>query len=328
MLILNADDVRTALPMRAVIEATKRAYVAIHKGKAEVPLRARLPVEKHDGVSLIMPAYVETRWDEAMAVKIVSVFPRNRDKGMAIIQAGVIAFDAKTGVPIAVMEGGVLTAIRTGAASGAATDLLARPESKSAAIFGAGVQGRTQLEAICTVRPIEQAWIYDLDRSSVDKFIADMAGKRPMPHDLRAAKSPEEAVANADIICTATTATTPVFPDEAVKPGTHINGVGAYTLEMVEVPPETIRRSSVYVDSVQAALEEAGDLVAALNRNLVHEDEFIELGAAVEDASLRRTSDEEITFFKSVGVAVQDAIAAQLALHNAEREGLGQEVAW
>jgi ornithine cyclodeaminase len=119
-----------------------------------------------------------------------------------------------------------------------------------------------------------------------------------------------------------------VFPDEAVKPGTHINGVGAYTLEMVEVPPETIRRSSVYVDSVQAALEEAGDLVAALNRNLVHEDEFIELGAAVEDASLRRTSDEEITFFKSVGVAVQDAIAAQLALHNAEREGLGQEVAW
>ncbi len=328
MLILNASDVRKALPMKAAIEATKSAYAALSKGKAEVPLRGQLPVEKHDGVSLIMPAYVETKGDEAMAVKIVSVFPGNRERGMPIIHAAVIALDAETGAPIAIMEGGVLTAIRTGAASGAATDLLARPESKIAAIFGAGVQGRTQLEAICTVRPIEQAWIYDLEQSSVEKFITDMAGKGAIPPDLRAAKTPQQAVENADVICTATTARSPVFPDQAVKPGTHINGVGAYTLEMVEVPPETIGRSSVYVDSVEAVLEEAGDVVAALNENLVRQKDWVELGHVVEDRSLGRSSDDEITFFKSVGVAVQDAIAAQLALHNAEQEGFGQQVAW
>jgi len=328
MLILNAGDVRKALPMKAAIEATKSAYAALSKGKAEVPLRGQLPVEKHDGVSLIMPAYVETKVEEAMAVKIVSVFPGNRERGMPTIHAAVIALDAETGVPIAIMEGGVLTAIRTGAASGAATDLLARPDSKTAAIFGAGVQGRTQLEAVCTVRPIERAWIYDLDQSSVEQFIVDMAGKGPIPQDLRAAKTPEEAIESAEIICTATTATSPVFPDEAVKPGAHINGVGAYTLEMIEVPPETIARSSVYVDLVEAILEEAGDVVAALNENLVRQKDWIELGQVVEDQSLGRSSEDEITFFKSVGVAVQDAIAAQLALHNAEQEGFGQQVAW
>ena len=126
MLMLNASDVRKALPMQAAIEATKNAYVALSSGKAEVPLRAQLPVQKHNGVSLIMPAYVETEGEEAMAVKIVSVFPGNRERGMPTIHAAVIALDAETGAPIAVMEGGVLTAIRTGAASGAATDLLAR----------------------------------------------------------------------------------------------------------------------------------------------------------------------------------------------------------
>ena len=181
---------------------------------------------------------------------------------------------------------------------------------------------------MCTVRPIEQAWIFDLDQTSVEKFIDDMAGKGPIPQDLRAAKTPQEAAENADIICTATTATSPVFPDEAVNPGTHINGVGAYTLEMVEVPPETIGRSRVYVDSVEAILEEAGDLVAALNKDMVKQKELTELGYVVKDTSLGRSSDDEITFFKSVGVAVQDAIAAQLALHNAEHEGFGQKVAW
>ncbi len=327
MLILNADDVRKALPMNATIEAMKSAYAALSGGQAEVPLRAQLPVPPQEGVSLIMPAFVQAEV-EALAIKIVSVFPKNRTLEIPTINAAVLVLETTTGVPQAILEGGTLTAIRTGAASGAATDILSQPDSTTAAIFGAGVQGRTQLEAVCTARPIETAWIFDLDISQATAFVEEMAGQGPIPHDLRVATRPEEAAAEADIICTATTSTSPVVPDQAVKAGTHINGVGSFTLEMVEVPPETIGRAKVFVDSHAAVAEEAGDLMAAINANLISPAELTELGSVVNGDAPGRQDAEQITFFKSVGVAVQDAMAAQLALTNAKKLGLGQEVKW
>jgi len=327
MLILNAAEVRQALPMPELIEAMKAAYAALSAGQAEVPVRVQLPVAPHQGTSLFMPAYVQDSNGEALAIKIVSVFPQNTRRNLPVIHAAVLVLDAETGKPVALLEGGSLTALRTGAASGAATDLLARPEARTAAIFGAGVQGRTQLQAICSVRPIETAWIYDLNPAQVQAFIADTAGHGPIPSDLRPATDAAQAVAQADIICTATTSPTPVYLAEAVQPGTHINGVGSYTLSMIENPPEIYSRACAFIDSREAILAEAGETVAAINRKLLFPAELTELGNVVLGKDPGRISAEQITFFKSVGVAVQDAFAARLALENARQLGLGQEVA-
>jgi ornithine cyclodeaminase len=328
MIILKADDVRNTLPMDAAIEAMKQAYAALSNGEAEIPLRSHLAIPPHNGTSLFMPAFVKTEQMEALAIKTVSIFPGNLNRGLPLIHAAVLVLEANSGRPIALLEGGILTAIRTGAASGAATDLLARKDAKTAAIFGAGVQGRTQLEAICEVRKIETAWIFDLDSEKVLTFVSELAGQGKIPSDLRVAPDPEQAVSLADIICTATTSKEPVYPAEAIRPGTHINGVGSYTLEMIENPPEIYNRACAFVDSRQAVMAEAGEVVTAINAKLLYPDEMAELGEVVLGRRPGRMSDDQITFFKSVGVAVQDAIAARLALTNAQEMGCGQRVTW
>lgn len=314
--------------MKAAIEAMKRGYAALSGGKAQVPLRSQLSVPPHEGVSLFMPAYVQDDAGEALTLKAVSVFPQNARRNLPIIHAAVLVFEPDTGRPLALLEGRTLTAIRTGAASGAATDLLSRPDSKTAAIFGAGVQGRTQLEAICAVRDIETAWIYDLDPKRALAFVYEMTGLGTTPPDLRLAANPQEAVAHADIICTATTARAPIYHADDVQPGTHINGVGSYTLEMLENPPELFPQAGAFIDSREAVMAEAGEIVAAINRKLLSPAELTEIGEVILGSQPGRTSLDQITFFKSVGVAVQDAMAAQLALKNAEEIGLGQRITW
>lgn len=328
MLVLNADEVRYCLPMRETIEAMKQAYAALSAGKAVVPLRLRLPVERNGGLSLFMPAFVDGAEAQALAVKVVSLFDRNPARGLDFIQAAVLMLNPLTGAIEALLEGSSLTAIRTGAGAGAATDLLARKEAKTLAIFGAGKQARTQLEAACTVRRIKTVWVYDLNTLQAQELIADLAGKDLVPNNLRLAGSPNEAVQNADIISTATTSPSPVFPDSSVKPGTHINAIGAYTPQTAEVPEETVARARVFVDSLSACKAEAGEIVQPLAKGLIHEEEIGELGKLINGQAQGRTSDEQVTLFKSVGVAVQDAFAGQLALTNARKLGIGTEVAW
>ena len=329
MIILNGEDVRRAVPMEEAIGAMKRAYAALSDGRAELPQRVSINVSSYGGISLFMPALVQDEKGEALALKAVSVFPHNAESGLPTVNAAVLVLEANTGRPVALLEGGTLTAIRTGAASGAATDLLARPESHKVAIFGAGVQARTQLEAVCCVRPVQSVRIYDLSLQRVDAFITEMAGKGPIPKDLCPAASPREAVSEADIICTATFSTTPVFDDAALKPGTHINGIGSYNPAMQEVPAETVKRSLVVVDSREAALAEAGDLVQPIDQGLISAGHIhAELGEIVLGRKGGRTSPEQTTFFKSVGIAVQDAVAGQLALENALKSGLGLKTEW
>jgi len=329
MLILNAEEVRQALPMDQAIEAAKAAYAALSSGQAEVPLRVRLPVEPHAGISLFMPAYVSDPENEALAVKIVSLFPENVKHGLATIQATVLVLDVKTGRAAAILEGGSLTAIRTGAASGAATDLLARPDSSTAAIFGAGVQGRTQLEAVCTARNIETVWIYDPSPNKMEAMIAELGGKGPIPTDLRPASDPTEAVQDADILCLATTSLKPVYQDADLKAGVHINAVGSYTPDMIETPTETVVRSALFVDSRSAVLSEAGEIIASIKQGLIDKEHIqAEIGELVLGTHPGRQNSEQITYFKSVGVAVQDAIAGRLALKNSKKMGLGQEIEW
>src|SRR5512134_2738780 len=187
MLLLTAEDVRKALPMNEAIEAMKNAYASLSNGTAAVPLRTRLPIPNSESLSLFMPAFVNSQGGNALAIKVVSLFPTNPARGLAYIQAAVLVFDPETGCAIALLEGSSLTAIRTGAAGGAAIDLLARPSSKVAAIFGAGAQGRTQLEAACTARKIETAFIYDADPAKAQAFAAEMNGKGFITRDIRIA---------------------------------------------------------------------------------------------------------------------------------------------
>jgi ornithine cyclodeaminase/alanine dehydrogenase-like protein (mu-crystallin family) len=327
MLILTAEDVRRALPMSETIEAIKRAYASLSDGKAEVPLRTRLSVPSQEAVSLFMPAYVQAQGGDALAVKVVSLFPNNPGRGLAFIQAAVLVLEADTGRAAALLEGSTVTAIRTGAGSGVAIDLLARPDSKVVAVFGAGAQGRTQLEAACSVRTIEKAWVFDPSIERAEAFAQEMAGKGSVPKDLRIASNAGQAVLEADIVCTATTSNTPVFADADLKPGAHVSAIGSYTPEMQEVPAETVARALVVVDSRSATLAETGDLIQPMQAGLFGEEHiYAELGEIVLGRKTGRQSPDQITYFKSVGVAVQDAMAAQLALQNARRLGLGVEV--
>ena len=322
--ILSRQDVRQALPMRQAIEAVKRAFAQLSTGQANVPLRVALDVPRHNGVTLFMPGYLSS--DDQMAVKIVSVFNDNPSQGLPLIHALVIVVDATTGSPAAVMDGTYLTALRTGAASGAATDLLARPDAHTAAVFGAGAQGRTQLEAVCAVRPIHEAWVYDVAPRQAAAYAEEMSQRLSLP--VRVAETPAQAVCQADVICTATTATSPVFADADVPPGTHVNAVGAYTPHMQEVPPETVLRARVVIDHRESSLAEAGDLLIPIEQGLMTEDHiYAELGEIAAGSKPGRASPDEITLFKSVGVAVQDVAAAGAVLEAARELGLGTEVA-
>lgn len=329
MLFLNAEDVRQALPMRPTIAAMKSAFAALAAGRAEVPLRCRLPVPPHEGLTLCMPAFVDGDAEQALTVKLVSVFPRNASLGLPTVYGAVLLLEANTGRPLALLEGSSLTALRTGAASGVATDLLSRPDSQVAAIFGAGAQARTQLEAVCAVRPIRQGWIYSRTPSRAEALSAELAGQGAIPRDLRVAVDPRQAVAEADVICTATTSAQPVFADADLKPGVHINAVGSYTPQMQEVPGPTVRRALVVVDSREAVLAEAGDLLIPLQQGLIRPDHIhAELGQLVLGQKPARADNGQVTLFKSVGLAVQDALAATLAYRNAQAQGRGQQVRW
>jgi len=263
--------------------------------------------------------------DDQVAVKIGLIFKDNVSQGLPLIQALVVVVDAAGGETVAVVEGAYLTALRTGAASGAATDLLARQDVRTVTIFGAGVQGRTQLEAVCAVRAIQEAWVYDAEPERAAAYADEMSERLALP--VRVAAMPSEAVNQAEVICTATTSSSPIFDGADVRPGTHINAVGAHAPQAREIPADTVRRAKVVVDQREACLAEAGDLLIPLREGVITEDHiYAELGEIISGARAGRAEAEEITLFKSVGVAVQDVAAAGAVLAAARRLGLGIEV--
>ena len=331
MLFLNADDVRKALPMREAIEAMKGAFAALSKGRALVPHRTNLAIPRHAGTSLVMSSYVdgESPTEEALALKVVSLFEGNRLRGLARIQAAVLVLEPDTGRIAALLEGATLTAIRTAAASGAATDVLARPESKTLAVLGAGVQARAHIEAVCAIRSIESVRVFGPSPDRVKSVVQDCAARQDVRARFIAMASVAEALNGADIVCATTTSATPVFAAGDIPAGVHINAVGSYKPEAAEVPPETVVRSKVVVDSRDAAWVEAGDLIQPLRAGRIGRDHVhAELGEIVLGLRPGRKNAQEITLFKSVGIAVQDAFAARVAVGNARRLGLGQEIEW
>jgi len=319
---LSAEDVKKALTMSQAIEAIRGAFIQLSNKKASVPLRTPINLTEYQAGALFMPVYLPST--KKFGLKVVSIHKDNPDRGLPMIHALVMVFDAEAGKPLAVMDGEYLTALRTGAASGLATELLARKDSKTVAIFGAGVQGRTQLEAICEVRKIEQAFIFDSDQSRASQFIEDMSTK--LNNQIEAPDS-AKVLKDVDIICTATSSSIPVFEDSKLKPGVHINGIGSYRPDMCEIPSETIIRSKLVVDSKESCLSEAGDIIQPIQKNLINENFiYAELGEIAAGNRPARENDQEITVFKSVGNAVQDLAAADLVLHQAELNKLGTEV--
>jgi ornithine cyclodeaminase/alanine dehydrogenase-like protein (mu-crystallin family) len=320
---LSAADVRRALPMKQAVEVMKSAFRELSENRAVVPLRTHVSMPDHNGEVLVMPAYSPAT--SRFGLKVITLFENNPAIDLPFIQAMVMVFDTATGSPVAIMEGTSLTAIRSGAASGAATDLLARKDACTAAIFGAGIQARTQLAAVCAVRPIRAASVFDQDAARAAIFAREASAEFGI--SVTVAASSAAALDGADIICTATTSGTPVFADSEVCAGAHINAIGCYKPHMREIPAATVVRAQVVVDQLDAAWEEAGDLIMPLHDGLIQADHIhAELGEIVAGTKSGRTHPDGVTFFKSVGIAIQDLAAASCVLANAKNLGLGTEV--
>jgi ornithine cyclodeaminase/alanine dehydrogenase-like protein (mu-crystallin family) len=317
--VFSGEDVKKALPMKKAIEIMKEAFIQISKNKAIVPPRIHLNIPEHSGDSLIMPIYMPS--NKRIGLKLITLFDDNKAKNLPLIHALVLIFDATNGRPLAIMDGSYLTALRTGAGSGLATDLLARKNSKVATIFGAGIQGRTQLEAICSVRPIEKALIYDTNYQRANAFAKEMS--EYLAINIEVGKSSDE-LQEADVISTATNSQIPVFSDLNLKIGVHINAIGSYKPHIREIPTETITRAKIFVDHKESSLVEAGDIIIPIKEGKIKEDYIIaELGVLILESKIGRKTDEEITIFKSVGNAIQDLVTANQVLVEADNQNLG-----
>jgi ornithine cyclodeaminase/alanine dehydrogenase-like protein (mu-crystallin family) len=275
-----------------------------------------------------MPAFVGGSGDKpgTLAIKIVTVYSDNPTRyGEPTIQGVVLLHDAATGKPLAMMDAEQLTAMRTGAASGVATKQLARSDVTTATILGSGAQAGTQLLAVCTVRPIQRAWVFSLRPGHDEAFAQRMSNLLGLP--VERAPDMRTAVENADVICTATNSSTPLFDGAWLRPGTHINGIGSYTRSMRELDTTTMLRSRVYVDGRMAAQTEAGDIVIPIAEGAMTYDHVVgEIGAVLLGKAPGRMSAADITVFKSVGMAVQDAVTAPIVYRRAIEQGLGQHV--
>lgn len=323
ILFLSGSDVERCLTMGDAIAAMRVAFAALANGAADMPDRIRIDVSSPPGTALFMPSHLPGT--QAFGVKTVTLFQQNPEHGLPLIHGLFCLFDARTGQPTAVMDASRLTAIRTGAASGLATDLLARLDAHRAAVFGAGIQGRTQLEAVCQVRHIRTACVFDVNPDRAAQFAREMTAKLHIP--VQVAARPEEATRTADIICTATVATQPVFDDSDLPDGVHINAVGSYKPSVQEIPAATVVRARVVMDDRHAALSETGDLLQPLGQGLVTEDQLrIELGDLVVERQIGRESARQVTLFKSVGLAIEDLAAAAVAVEHARSRGIGTRI--
>lgn len=303
---LSGDQIRRAVPMADVLDAVEAAYRDVAAGNDRSPVRTHVAIDAGD--LLLMPGL--RAGAPGFSVKLVTVVGSNPARGLPTVQAVVVWFDATTGQPVALIDGPTLTAMRTGAASGVATRLLARRDASVAAIIGAGAQAEWQLRAVLAARPIRRFLVYARSPAAREAFAERMAAEAGV--EVEPMQSAEEAVRPADVVCCATTSSTPVFDAAWLRAGAHVNGVGAFRLGMVELPPELFGRASlVAVDSRVAAMAEAGDVVAAIERGLLREDALVEIGS-VDRSWTDARPDDVITAFKSVGLAIQDVAAAEL----------------
>lgn len=309
---IGAAELRDLVPMAEAIEATRRGFAAAARQEVAGPLRTPLARQR----VLVMP--VEHASGSGL-VKVISLHPDARERGLPSIGGVVLWIDAETGRIPALLDAESFTALRTGAASGLATDLLAAPDSRVLAMLGAGGQAADQVAAVRTVRPITEVRVHSRRPERSAELCHELSARYP-DVAVHVAGSAAEAVRGADVVCTATRARAPLFDAADLAPHAHVNAIGAYTRQMSEVPPEAFgRASTVVIDQLEAVLTEAGDLVDALEAGQVRREDLTEIGSLVTGAARPAAG---LTIFKSVGIAAQDWSVCELAIQRAREAGL------
>lgn len=319
LLFLNRADVESLLPMDECIEVVEEALRALARGEAVQPLRSALWMPDRHGLLGVMPGMLGSLQgkDPIAGAKVITVMPGNHAHGEESHQGVVLLFDQERGRPLAVLDATAVTAIRTAAASAVATRVLAREDAGDLAILGSGTQARSHLEAMRAVRLVRRVRVWSRNPESARRFAGE-AGETVEPM-----ASAQEAVEGADLICTVTAATSPVLQGDWISPGAHVNAVGACTPKARELDSAAVARSRLFVDRRESALAEAGDFLLARSEGAVTDDHILgELGEVLERRIPGRRSGEEITLFKSLGIAVED-LAAGRHVYRKVREGAG-----
>ena len=323
MLVISEKQVRDLLDLDELISALEQAHVQFSAGKVVMPVRLVVPLPEIQGRITSMPAFMSE--GKALGIKIISYFRDNPGQGLPPILATISMYSAKTGGLEVLMDGVYITAIRTACASAMATRALARPETPVLGVLGAGTQARTHIRALSRVRSIERVLIWSPTRTSTIYVKEELEGELGIgihPQD-----SAEAVVREADILTTVTDSAEPVLEAGWLKPGVHINAVGSHRPEAREMSGDTLKRATVVVDSLDAVHSECGDILLALEEGAITPDHLRgEIGEVLSGARPGRTGDDEITLYKSVGIAVQDVAAASLVYRRALEQGAGTEV--
>jgi ornithine cyclodeaminase len=323
VLVIGQRDVRRLLPMSDCIEVMAGALGALARGDALQPLRAAIRLPGRTGLLGVMPAYVGGELD-APGIKVITVYPDNHGTELDSHQGAVLLFEGARGSLVAVVDATEVTSIRTAAVSGLATRLLAREDAGDLALLGAGVQARAHLAAMAAVRRLRRVRVWSRDPARAAELAGWAAGELGGACEVAAVPGARDAVAGADLVCTTTSARTPVLEGADLAAGAHINAVGACVPGARELDAAAVARARVFVDRRESAWAEAGDLILARGEGAIGDDHIAaELGEVLIAASPGRRSPEEITLFKSLGLGVEDVAAAHFIHRRARQEGAG-----
>lgn len=315
--LLSLDEVKRSITMEQAIGAMENAFLQLAQQQVKLPLRTGITIEDQQALALTMPAYLAQ--DKALGLKVVSVFPNNSAHNKPVITGFIMLLDEHTGEPKALMDAGFLTALRTGAASGLATRYFARDNAAHVAIIGSGIQAQTQLEAVTAVRNIKRVSLWSRNLDNARQF----AEKYTALYEINIYDSIALTVRDADIICTATGSTTPLINLHEVQPHVHINAIGAHTPEMQEISPELLGNAVVLVDQLAAVRVESGEIINAIKQQQLKPDAIIEIGTWLSEKSPDYKN--QLTVFKSVGLAIQDLSVAAVVYQNAKERNLGTD---
>ncbi len=323
--LLSEQEIRSVLPMPDLISAMENALAQFSAGAVNQPVRTVLEVGPERNYFGVMPAALDD--PPAMGAKLVTVYAKNHDKGLPSHLATILLLDHATGGLVAILDGRYITEARTAAVSAVSTRHLARPDAHVLGIIGSGVQARSHLEAIRHVRALDDVRVWSPNVLNREAFAFEMGAATGLP--ITAVESAEMAARGADVVVLATASRTPVVRDSDIAPGTHIAAVGACRPDQREMPTPLLARARVYVDSRAAGRKESGDLLIPQQEGAFGDDHILgEIGAVISGAVPGRLAGHDVTIFKSLGLAVEDVVAARLAVDRATAAGLGQRLSF
>ena len=323
MLLVDQETVVRLLPMDECIRVVAEAFESLGRGEAVQPLRSVMWLPDRSGALGMMPGYLGD--PAVLGMKVIAVFPGNEGSELDSHQGMVVLFDPDDGQPLALIDATEITAVRTAAASGVATDVLARHDAARLALLGSGTQARAHLEAMTVVRDVAEVKIWSRTRRHAERFVDEH--RHRIPARMEVSESPQEAVRDAEIVCTTTSAENPILEGAWLAAGCHVNAAGSSVPFARELDGEAVRRSRLFVDRRESTLAEAGDFLLAAEEGLVDPDHIVaEIGEVLAGIDPGRTTEDEITLFESTGLAVEDLAAARLVYDRAREEDAGSEV--